>query len=328
MSHSQEKNHVLDISQYSIDDLFGLFDLPKNTREIRTEHMKIAKHKVMQSHPDKSHLPTEYFIFYKRAFERIVQIYESQHKTEQRVPVVSCKSEEIRYTPMSSNPCISSKRFHQIQQQRNQHLEEEKAKMREFNNTFNQLFEDNMWEKPDVSKNEWFQRDENPYADMKVQSVSQMNSTLEKIKEQEKQRALAVYRGVQPLMLSGAGRGANFYEESGEIEDNGVDNYISSDIFGKLKYDDLRKVHKDQTVFMVSDTDMANVKTYASVDQYKTARESNVIPMEKTEAERIFVQEEQRKKEIMMQREHLAHMKSMEYAEKNKKVMSSFLQLR
>jgi hypothetical protein len=120
MSHSQEKNHVLDISQYSIDDLFGLFDLPKNTREIRTEHMKIAKHKVMQSHPDKSHLPTEYFIFYKRAFERIVQIYESQHKTEQRVPVVSCKSEEIRYTPMSSNPCISSKRFHQIQQQRNQ----------------------------------------------------------------------------------------------------------------------------------------------------------------------------------------------------------------
>jgi hypothetical protein len=323
MSQQPPPNHVLDISQYSIDDLFGLFDLPRNTREIRQEHVKLAKHKVMQSHPDKSRLPPEYFIFYKRAFERIVQIYESQHKTEQTVPVVSCKSQEIRYSPLSINPCISSKRFHQMQAHQNQKIEEERAKAKEFNHTFNRLFEENMSDKPDPTRNEWFRTDENPYADISVKSVAQMNDTLEKIKVQEKQRALAVYRGVQPVFSTSARTSSNLYEDTEEEQDE----YISSDIFGKLKFDDLRKVHKDQTVFLVSDSDMANVQTYTSVDQYKNARET-VSPMEKTDAERMFALEEHNKRERMMQKEHIAHLKSLDYAEKNKKVMSSFLQLR
>jgi len=62
-------NHNLDVSMYSLDELLGLFDL---NYDITMDGIKKAKHKVLMLHPDKSRLPPEYFIFYKKAFEVVV----------------------------------------------------------------------------------------------------------------------------------------------------------------------------------------------------------------------------------------------------------------
>jgi hypothetical protein len=133
-------NHVLSIEEYSQEDIFLLFDLPCSAmREIRKEHIKLAKHKVVQSHPDKSRLHPDYFRFYKKAFERLVEIYENQTKTEQNVPIVSCKDDEIQYHPLDSTissvgggTSLSSK---------------------EFQSVFNRLFDENMAQKVDPKKN-------------------------------------------------------------------------------------------------------------------------------------------------------------------------------
>ena len=312
---SNSQNHVLTIEEYSQEDIFLLFDLPPTMREIRMEHVKLAKQKVVQSHPDKSRLHPDYFRFYKKAFERLVEIYENQNKTEQRVPTVSCKDDEIQYHPLDStissvgNTSLSSK---------------------EFQSVFNRLFDENMAERQDPKKNEWF-RSEDPdptYAvSSSIKNTANINAEMERIKTQEKQRALAVYRGVMPLG-SNNGQGTNNY--LGETEEERGE-YISSDPFSKLKYEDLRKVHKDQTVFMVSETDLDNVPKYGSVDAYKTERTQNQHqwkPVDKVEGERVLSEQEKIRKEIMLRKAEQARIQENVYAEKNRKVMSAFLQLR
>jgi hypothetical protein len=297
----------LDIREYSLDDLFNLFEIP-STIEIRPEHIRIAKQKVIMSHPDKSRLPPEYFIFYKKAFEMVVRYYENQNKTTQVLP-----TNKPIYEPISQNSNITNSQFSQnIQQTKN------------FNRKFNELFEKTeMIGKPDPKKNEWFRQSDNPYEQYQSKGISQMNETIERIKTQEKERAMALYRGVTPLTLGGGGH--NLYDD---IDDDDNE-YICSDPFSKLKYDDLRKVHKDQTVLMVSEKDFNNIQTYSSVDQYKRERENGgvVKPMEKEIAEKWFLEEERKKQEIMMRKQHTSELKSMENMEKNKSVMASFLHI-
>jgi hypothetical protein len=301
--------HNLDIHEYSLDDLFHLFEIP-STIEIRNEHIRLAKQKVMMSHPDKSGLPSEYFIFYKKAFEMIVRYYETQNKISHSVPIVSSKDTEMIYEPISQNINISKSEFSQNIETKN------------FNRKFNELFEKNeMIGKPNSKKNEWFQQQENLFEQYQTQGVkntSQMNETLEKIKTQEKERAMSLYRGVVPLTLSNNGGG--LYDEEDDNE------YICSDPFSKLKYDDLRKVHKDQTVFMISEKDINHVKQYHSVDQYKKERE-NVKPMEKEKAEKWFLEEERKKQEMMLRKQHTSELKTMANIEKNKSIMASFLRI-
>ena len=75
-------NHNLTLESYSYDELLNLFELPKN---MSLNQLKNAKKRVLMLHPDKSKLPAEYFLFYKKAFEFIVQIYENNNKQNQQI---------------------------------------------------------------------------------------------------------------------------------------------------------------------------------------------------------------------------------------------------
>lgn len=305
------QTYNLDIHEYSLDDLFNLFEIPYTT-EIRKEHIRIAKQKVIMSHPDKSRLPPEYFIFYKKAFEMIVHYYESQNRTDQVVPTVSSKETELIYDPIHSS--------HNI----NTNISASSASTSKvFNKKFNELFEANeMMDKPDTNKNEWFRQEENPFAQYSVNNTSQINQTLEKIKQQDKERAMALYRGVTPLNTCGS-YGNKLYGDDEEESDG----YICSDPFSKLKYDDLRKVHKDQTVFSITEKDISKVKKYDNVDQYQRSRESSYIPLEKTEAERILQHREKEMQEKIMHKQYQSDLRTLENIEKSKKIQATFLRI-
>ena len=104
--------------------------------------------------------------------------------------------------------------------------------------------------------------------------------------------------------------------------------YATSDPFSKLKYDDLRKVHKDQTVFAVSERDYDKMKTYSSIDHLQRERGStNLTPLEKTHAEQILLEKEKAIQQSILSKKHADDLRTMEYAQKNKSVMASFFQL-
>ena len=143
-----------------------------------------------------------------------------------------------------------------------------------------------------------------------------MKQVFDNIKQQ--QNSMVKYSGVKTMTSNSS---ANSIYENEE-------DYISTDPFSKLKFDDLRKVHKDETVMTVSEDDYQKVPKYNSVDQFVRVRGNQSLnPMEKQEAERQLQQENAVYKQQMMQKEYDAKLKSMEYEKKNKSVLSNFLRL-
>jgi len=296
--------HNLNIHKYSLDELLGLFELSYN---ISLNQLKNAKKKVLMLHPDKSRLPPEYFLFYKKAFDVIVQFYENNHKQNQLMT-----EETTKYTLLEQNLNKSTiKRVMTV-------AGEMAAK--DFQNKFNKLFEDNMVNKPDSTRNDWFSKDEPIYKSSEQVSTKNMGEIFNTIKQNNAD--IVRYRGVKEMQSSS---GTRLYENDENDED---EIYVTSDPFSKLKFDDLRKVHKDQTIFSVSENDFQKVPQYSSVDHFVRERSKQTLtPLEKNESEQLLAMQNKQYREKIMQKEHASNLQSMRYEEKNKSVMSSFLQI-
>ena len=291
---------------YTLQEILGMFDL---TYDITTEDLKRAKKIVLMTHPDKSGLSSDYFLFYKKAFDIVVSFYEQQQKESREVP-----KEPLAYTPMNPGGLnkAAAKKVSSV-------VSEMEAQA--FQAKFNQLFEDNMSRKIDESRNSWF-RDENAAVRLEGEVTKQnMNQMFEQVKTVQAQNVLAQYRGVQEL---GGSSGTRLYDDIDEPSDD----YVTCDPFSKLKFDDLRKVHKDQTVLAVGEQDFQKVKQYGSVDHYMQERgKQSVEPLDKAMAERMLKEREDLHRQRMMQMEYKSGLRTMEYEQKNKTILANFMRL-
>ena len=298
---SNLKAHNLDIHMYKFNEILEMFGL---STSITVDDLKRAKMIVLKTHPDKSGLSPNYFLFYKKAFDMVVEYYNERQKTSQVVP-----QKNPDYVPLS----VSNR---SIEKQVNTAVG--KMDKQEFQTKFNRLFEENMRTTTDSKKNEWFTKEEPVYDIPKTNSAAGIGQAIDQIKRTT--NAITRYQGVEDLMIRSTG--TSLYED----EDDGT--YVSSDPFSKLKFDDLRKVHKDQTVFAVQECDIKNRVQYKSQDELKTARNIDVLtPLEKEKAERILREREQIKKEQMLAKQHQSNLRTMEYEKKNQSILSSFLRL-
>ena len=126
--------HNLDIQTYNLDELLSLFDL---NYDFDVEQLKRAKKKVLFLHPDKSKLPSEYFLFYKKAFDIIYAFYVEKTKQEKNVP-----KEKIEYDP-NNDDSVRNEISGVMKSMKNV----------EFQNKFNELFEKNMvWMLKNITK--------------------------------------------------------------------------------------------------------------------------------------------------------------------------------
>jgi hypothetical protein len=297
--------HNLNIHMYSLKEILGLFNLPY---QFSQEDLKRAKLQVLKLHPDKSRLPADYFLFYKKAYEIVYQYYQNENKQNQKIT-----DETTKYQPIYANDhnkATTNKITSVITE----------MSPNDFQNKFNQLFEENMANKQ-TNKNEWFSKEEPIYNVQEKVASKDMGRVFDSVKQQ--QSSLIRYRGVQEMV---GNTGSRLYDEDDDNDE--TPDYISCDLFNKLKFDDIRKVHKDQTVFAVSEKDFANMPKYSSMDQYKRERGNQTLaPLEKESAEQLLYAKDKQYREYILQKEHSANIRSMEYAEKNKTVLSSFLHL-
>ena len=293
------KAHNLDIHMYSFEELLGLFDL---SYTISLEDMKRAKKKVLMTHPDKSKLDPKYFLFYKKAFDMIVNFYENQNKQHQNLS----NNKQVYTTDNDITNKETSKTINNIDKKK-------------FNDTFNKLFDKNMMKEINTEKNSWFTNENTLYETSENVTTQNMASIFEKVKD--KQQGLVKYTGVETLYVN-SNSGDSIYDNDND------DNYATCDPFSKLKFDDLRKVHKDQTVFNVSEKDINKVQQFSSVDHMMRERGKQPLnPMEKQQAERILSQQNSQYREQMMQKEYADKLKTMNYEEKNKSVLATFMRI-
>jgi len=297
---ANKQSHNLNINMYSFRELLELFQL---SSKITIEDLKRAKMMVLRMHPDKSRLPPDYFLFYKKAFDLVVNYYNETIKTDAEVPTT-----EQTYKPLDND-----KRVANVVKKTMNDMGQEK-----FQDKFNQLFE-SMVEKPKQDVNDWFKNNDPLFQFDNVSNTGGLAQAIDTIKQ--KSSAIVRYNGVETMNSGGPSYG-NLYDN----DDDG--SYVSCDPFGKLKFDDLRKVHKDQTVLAVSERDFDKMQKFSSMDHLQRERGSlNVQHVDRKEHERFFDEQQQVLKERMAAKQHQASLKSLEYTEKNKSVMAQFLRL-
>jgi hypothetical protein len=306
---NEATTHNLDINSYSIEELYELFKIPPY--DISPEQIKNAKKQVLMTHPDKSNLDADYFLFYKKAYDCLIRFYTEQHKitadtTESVSKLRSQYDDSVK--PDNHSDYISNKI--------------NKMDKKEFSQTFNTIFEKEMSTKPDPTVNSWFVEKKQMYDESLCKTTEAgINQSMEKIRKNAGN--VTVYRGVQPLVSSTSTATGGLYNED---EDKTV--YVTSDPFSKLKYDDLRKVHKDQTVLAVGEEDFSNVKQYKDVKEYSNSRnrqEFNYI--DKEQSLKILEDNERAYKEAILKKQFESDKRTATYESKNSAVMSSFLRI-
>jgi hypothetical protein len=317
IKNNHPRVHNLDIRQYSLDEIYALFGVRRDTLSI--EDLKKSKHRVLMTHPDKSGMPPDYFIFYKKALEVIATDYAEMHRVEQS---------NNRMTELEKNNYEYSHGGGE-EEERMRSVIGKSAEGDKFQRDFNRIFEEQMQQKIDESRNDWFRDDRAAYdtSRMKSGNAQGMAQNMEEIKRQ--QRAVARYTGGVREMTHHIG--TRLYDNgngTGSGEEDGEDVYISGDPFAKLKFEDLRRVHKDETVFQVSESDYNNQKTYKNVEEYGRARSSQHFDqISKEQAERILQQREQERAQRIQQYQRQAYEQGLANEKKQEAVKAMFLRL-
>jgi hypothetical protein len=319
-----EKNllfDAFDINSYSfqnICDLFGIDDIHCMT----DQQLLLCKKKVVQLHPDKNpKLPKEVFLFYKKGFDRLVEIFKSINRETRD----SADAGTYSHAANTKLPELI-----------------EAEELHAFNVKFNSLYEQEMNvgaedRKRCKTENEWFYADNNksPCEQLVAKSVAGIADLMETMKERNLKTSIenGDSLGMRVLNLgsvnelTSSGNYSRLHRNSQEPEE-----YINSEIFGKLCFEDIKRVHRDESICPLNDRDSTHFSARSnSVDELRSLR---------AEKKNLFLSSDENKQRIrdwedtkvLQNRNHIEsqyadRLVSEKYAIKNNRILSHFLQL-
>jgi hypothetical protein len=257
----------LNIENYSREELYRLFGFKTST--ILTENsMKEAKKIVLKTHPDKSRLDNKYFVFFSKAYQKLIAIYEFQNKT-------SKKTIDTNTYYDTQNNALLDKMF------------EGKKDLKDsnhFNNWFNEQFEKHRLEDPvEHGYGNWLKSDEDIV--FTPQRVNKDTMAREMEKRKREIQSLTPYTGVGDAFVSSSAGGSALMEYNS--------NFSSGSLFsGGGGYTDLRQAYAE-SVIPVTEDDFHKTQKFKSVDDYRRHRDNvDVKPLSKEEALRKLYQKE------------------------------------
>lgn len=232
----------LNIDNYDLEDLLNLFHL---NYEFDENDLKTAKTVALKTHPDKSGLNKEVFLFFMKAYKMIESIYEFKLKRAKCARNTSYENEKME----SDKKTLLLKKL-------------DGMKAKDFNKWFNKMFEKVKVNDDDVDSGygKWFKSDEDVNEET-VTNKRDMEAVFNKKKAAS--RELVLHKGVNEMVHGGG------YDLTRSRPEE-----YSSDIFSKLQYDDLRKAHTE-TVVPVTHEDYLRRKKYNNVESLKKDRAEN-----------------------------------------------------
>ena len=243
----------LDIRNYELRDILNLFKLPSVFNE---SHMREAKLTVMRTHPDKSGLDKEYFLFFSKAYKILHEVYQ--------VRAGLSRQKDTKYDDVKED----------IDARRNANSDKlKRMNADEFNRWFNQTFEQNRLhdEEQDSGYGDWLKSHDASNNDKEddvmdegstwAQRMEQLDHRKKKLREQ----ALVVRGEVQTFDSISSGSGYGLSRECPEEH--------SSNGFGySLAYEDLKKAHTE-TVIPVTHEDYEAVRKYKNMNELQMSRD-------------------------------------------------------
>ena len=242
----------------------------------------------MKTHPDKSQLPNEYFIFYSKAYKTLYSIWEFRKKGD-----VNSKDKNTDYSVDDDEKSELLNEFFD----KNKKLKN----TNNFNKWFNKEFEKNKLynEQEEKGYGDWLNNQEEydsieNVGDGNNGSITSMKSDFDRRKREA--RSLVMREDVQEFSL--------FQSTSGTELDLNAPKHYNSDLFSPLAYQDLYQAHTE-TVIPVTDEDYENIQKFGSVDEYRRHRDvekRNMKPLTEIEAQHFFSQKSQKEEEQSVRR--------------------------
>jgi hypothetical protein len=242
----------LDIRNYELRDILNLFKLPSVFNE---SNMREAKLMVMRTHPDKSGLDKEYFLFFSKAYKILHEVYQ--------VRAGLSRQKDAKYDDVKED----------IDARRNANSDKlKRMNADEFNRWFNQTFEQNRLhdEEQDSGYGDWLKSNDEPHEDADADlgegsTWAQRMEQLERRKQRLREQALVVRSEVKTFTFDSisSGSGYGLARECPEEHSS----YGSS-----LAYEDLKKAHTE-TVIPVTHEDYESVRKYKNMNELQMARD-------------------------------------------------------
>jgi hypothetical protein len=238
----------LDINNYDLEDILNLFKLPQHFDE---QDLKKAKQIVLKTHPDKSSLPPDYFMFYSKAYKMLHSIWEFKKSAT----TDKLENYNTDYASVTYNVEQKKELLDEFFQSNKKKFKDSK----DFNAWFNKQFEKNKLEQEADAKGyeDWLRSDDEPTT--QIHNIGQMGHAIEKKKAEL--RSLIVRQDVQDITSS-----AN----ASDIISSAPGSY-DSDLFSNLSFQDLHKAHT-QSVIPVTEEDYHVKEKFNNVNEFMTYR--------------------------------------------------------
>lgn len=239
----------LDIENYKLQDILNLFKLNINFNEI---DLQKAKKITLKTHPDKSKLPKEYFLFYSKAYKKLFNIY------------------KFRNNNWTTDFDIEYKDIIEEYKNHRDVNKDKKEDTKKFNKWFNKTFEE-LVDKNNDGYSEWLKEESCEISNKLEKSIT--NDEKEKIIQEHKtkSRELTIYTETQELNVGYSGNLSS-------LSTSKPDTYSNSDIFSKNPYEDV-KVAYENSLVPVTYEDYKNKKKYNNVLELKSDRKNNDVVM-------------------------------------------------
>lgn len=248
----------LNIDNYELEDILKLFDLKVNFGE---NDMRNAKKKVLMTHPDKSGLDKNYFLFFSKAYKILYSIYDFREKANKsdKLDIKNNKLEYLAEKDENNERIINNLR------------EKNKLNNDEFNQWFNKLFDkvklENEYESGGYG--DWLKSNESNV--INANNKSEMHREINNKKSELRNRVLTKYNEINESNNSSYCDLTNSQPEE-----------YSSGMFSKLQFEDLKKAH-EESVVPVTDEDYE--RRYNSIDDIMFQRgNQNLNPLSERDA--------------------------------------------
>jgi hypothetical protein len=239
----------LDIHNYDLNDIINLFGISKR---ITDEDLKMAKNKMLKTHPDKSGLDPIFFTFYNKAYKILYQVWEFNQKG-------NTKKSEYSYDDYDThkqeilNKWIKDNNFDNT---------------KSFNEWFNKEF-DNAHiynDKERKGYEDWLRNA--PIENETVNDMRGMNLYIDKKKKELRDLSLIEKREVEEIWNTNNISASDLSPDAPQCYD--------SDLFSQLSYQDLQKAHTESIIPITID-DYDNKQKFNNVNEFISFRNNQDI---------------------------------------------------
>jgi hypothetical protein len=251
----------LNIENYSLNDLLNLFKL---TPDFTISDLKNAKKIVYKTHPDKSKLPKEVFIFFVKAYKYVHNIYE--FKTRKNNNETEYEN-VVEYSDKEKKNIVNNINKNNI----------------EFNTWFNEMFDKYSLNDNENGYEEWLKQENTSI--VKAENISQLHGEFNKYK-QSVIKDIVVHKEIEDVCNTLSYGGSN-------INKKNVGDYSSNNIFdSSLSYNDVKKAHTE-TFIPVTDEDFKAKKKYNNIFELNNERTSQQFILPSMEQSNEYIRQKQ-----------------------------------